>query len=78
MYYLPEARGHGLGTVMMRLLLAEMALAGYRRCYLETTSWMKQAQRLYVKSGFSPLPGPLGDTGHHGCDAWFDLDLARP
>lgn len=74
MYFRPAARGHGLGRAMLELLLDEMRAAGYRRCYLETTSWMQQAQKLYRAAGFTELPRAEGATGHHGCDAYF----ARP
>jgi len=71
MYFRPSARGLGLGRELLTLLLDDMRLAGYRRCYLETTSWMQRAQQLYREAGFGELPGPLGATGHHGCDAFF-------
>jgi len=74
MYFRPTARGHGLGRAMLELLLDEMRAAGYLRCYLETTSWMQQAQRLYRAAGFTELPRAEGATGHHGCDTYF----ARP
>ncbi|MBL8722867.1 MAG: GNAT family N-acetyltransferase [Planctomycetes bacterium] len=71
MYFRPAARGLGLGHALLDLLLDEMRAAGYRRCYLETTSWMQAAQHLYQAHGFLPLPRPEGATGHHGCDAFF-------
>lgn len=71
MYFLPEARGQGAGRALLELLLDEMRCLGYRRCYLETTSWMDDARRLYLAAGFAELPAPLGATGHHGCDRWF-------
>ena len=74
MYFRPEARGRGLGHALLRRLLAEMRAAGFRRCYLETTSWMQAAQHLYTAHGFTLLPGPEGATGHHACDRHF----ARP
>ena len=74
MYFRPGARGRGLGHALLELLLAEMRSAGYRRCYLETTSGMRTAQHLYRQHGFAELEGPEGSTGHHGCDRFF----ARP
>lgn len=75
MYFRPAARGHGLGHALLRLLLAEMRAAGFRRCYLETTSWMHGAQHLYTAHGFTPLCGPEGATGHHACDRHFARQL---
>lgn len=75
MYFRPVARGRGLGRALLDLLLDEMRACGYRRCYLETTTWMADAQRLYRAAGFTPLPAPLGCTGHHGCDAFFGREL---
>ncbi len=75
MYFRPAARGLGLGRAMLEWLLDEMRLCGYRRCYLETTSWMHAAQRLYRAAGFTPLHRALGATGHHGCDLFFARDL---
>jgi putative acetyltransferase len=74
MYFRPPARGLGLGHALLALLLDEMRTCGYRRCYLETTSWMEAAQHLYRSHGFAELAGAEGCTGHHGCDRFF----ARP
>ena len=71
MYFRPAARGRGLAKALLLLLLDEMRAAGYRRCYLETTSWMDRAQALYQRAGFAALTAPEGRTGHHGCDRWF-------
>ncbi len=75
MYFRPAARGQGLAAQLLALLLDEMRAAGYRRCYLETTSWMKAAQRLYERHGFSTVPSAEGNTGHHGCDRFYARQL---
>lgn len=75
MYFRPAARGRGLGHSLLALLLDEMRAAGYRRCYLETTSWMRAAQHLYREHGFTELCGSEGNTGHHGCDKFFARSL---
>lgn len=75
MYFRPECRGHGLGHTVLELLLDEMRAAGYRCCYLETTSWMQTAQHLYGRHGFAEIPDPMGATGHHGCDRFFRREL---
>lgn len=75
MYYLPEARGHGWGERMLRLCLDRARELGFRRCYLETLTGMDVAMRLYEKLGFRRTCGPLGCTGHHGCDTHYVLEL---
>jgi putative acetyltransferase len=75
MYFSAETRGLGLGRAMLALLLDEMRVAGYRRCYLETTRQMQAAQRLYRAAGFQPLCSAEGATGHHGCDTFYARDL---
>lgn len=75
MYFRPAARGHGLGRALLALLLDEMRAAGYRHCYLETTTQMERARQLYRAFGFSERCSPLGNTGHHGCDRFFAREL---
>jgi putative acetyltransferase len=75
MYFLPAARGTGMGEALLRHCLARAKELGYDRCYLETLKGMDAAQKLYRKLGFQALCEPLGATGHHGCDRWFMLEL---
>ncbi len=76
MYLLPEARGLGLGDELLHTCLESAQKTGYAFCYLETTSRMLQAQRLYEKFGFQKLTAPMGNTGHFACDAWYGKTLA--
>jgi putative acetyltransferase len=76
MYFLPQARGQGMGEKLLRHCLAVAKDLGYRTCYLETLTGMDQAIRVYRKVGFHALCAPLGRTGHGGCDQWFSLELA--
>ncbi len=76
MYFLPAARGKGMGEVLLRHCLEVAKALGYQTCYLETLTGMDQAIRLYKKLGFKPLCAPLGRTGHGGCDHWFAKELA--
>lgn len=71
MYFLPEARGIGLGTKMMELCLQKATEFGFESCYLETLPKMVDAQKLYKKAGFEYLEQPLGDTGHSTCPVWM-------
>jgi len=75
MYFLPGARGRGLGERMLRLCLDRARELGFRRCYLETLTGMDAARRLYERMGFQRLSGPLGATGHFGCDQHYLLEL---
>lgn len=75
MYFLPEARGTGVGRAMLQRCLDLARELGFRQCYLETLGSMRQAQRLYELNGFRRIDAPMGDTGHHRCDVWYVLDL---
>lgn len=71
MYVLREARGHGAGRLIMDACLAGAKAAGYTHMYLETVKTMTDAAAVYQKYGFESLGGPLGNTGHGGCDRWM-------
>ena len=75
MYFLPQARGIGAGAMMMARCLDAARAAGFARCYLETLTGMDAAMRLYERSGFRRIDGPLGATGHGGCDTFYLRDL---
>ena len=75
MYFLPSLRGVGAGAAMMQRCLEAARAHGFRRCYLETLRGMDAAMKLYERSGFRRLPGPMGATGHGGCNAFYLLDL---
>lgn len=71
MYFLPEARGKGLGSQMMNQCLAKAKEFGYQQCYLETMPYMDAARKLYRNNGFEDLKTPLGNTGHYSCSKWM-------
>ena len=75
MYFLPEARGIGLGGKMMEICLQKAKEYGFEQCYLETLPYMKDARKLYRKVGFKDLEAPMGDTGHYSCNLWMLKDL---
>lgn len=75
MYFLPALRGLGAGAaVMVRCLEAAREL-GYRQCYLETLHGMDAAQKLYERSGFRRIDGPMGNTGHFSCNRFYLREL---
>ncbi|WP_276484401.1 GNAT family N-acetyltransferase [Paraflavitalea pollutisoli] len=71
MYLLPQARGLGLGKLLIDRALEWARQAGYQQVYLETMPELRKAVRVYEKFGFQYLDGPLGNTGHFGCDIWM-------
>ena len=71
MYFLPEARGVGLGFKMMTACLEKAKSYGFEKCYLETMPYMDDARKLYKKVGFKKLEKPMGDTGHFSCNVWM-------
>lgn len=75
MYFLPEARGRGIGAAMMQACLDFARQEGYTKCYLETMPYMLPAQKLYARTGFKPLDGPMGETGHYNCTVWMIKEL---
>ncbi len=75
MYFLPEARGRGVGRALIDVALAAARERGFRRCYLETLESMRAARALYEKLGFRPRSGALGATGHFACDRYYELEL---
>ncbi|MET0759615.1 MAG: GNAT family N-acetyltransferase [Flavobacterium sp.] len=75
MYFLPEARGLGLGAQMMERCLQSAKDFGYEKCYLETMPYMEAAQKLYKKVGFEYLCEPMGNTGHTSCPVWMIKEL---
>lgn len=67
MYFLPEARGRGVGAQMMEFCLAKANEFGFEKIYLETMEYMTHAQKLYKQAGFEYIDSAMGDTGHYSC-----------
>jgi putative acetyltransferase len=75
MYFMPEARGKGLGEKVLKSCLREARNMGFKQCYLETFNTMQGAMKLYEKSGFKKIAGPMGNTGHFACDTFYLIEL---
>lgn len=75
MYFLPALRGQGAGAALMTQCLDAARRIGFKRCYLETLTGMDGAKKLYARTGFRRIDGPLGATGHGGCNTFYLLDL---
>ncbi|HKJ48127.1 MAG TPA: GNAT family N-acetyltransferase [Christiangramia sp.] len=76
MYFLPEARGRGIGMEMITKCLQFGRDLKFKNCYIETLPYMENARKLYNKSGFEVIEKPLGDTGHYNCTVFMIKDLA--
>lgn len=75
MYLRPEARGLGIGGALIRRCIETAKAFGYHKIYLESMPELTQALAIYERFGFRYLDGPMGNTGHYGCDCWMLLDL---
>jgi putative acetyltransferase len=71
MYLIPKARGAGLGKKIITLCLEKAEEYGFRKVYIETMPELKKAVSVYERFGFTHLKGPMGNTGHFGCDVWM-------
>lgn len=78
MYLLPHARGLGLGKKLIEKCLELASEMGYKKVYLETMPELRKALKVYEKFGFIYLDGPMGNTGHFGCDRWMIKVLPEP
>ena len=76
MYLSPAARGKGIGKTLIDKALAFAKDAGYHNVYIETMPELRKAMSVYEKFGFKYLDGPLGNTGHFGCDIWMLKELS--
>ncbi len=75
LYLLPERRGQGLGLKLMEYCFQEAKSLGFTKMYLETMPELRVAIGLYEKAGFTYLAGPMGCSGHFGCDLWMIKQL---
>lgn len=56
MFVRPEARGHGIGTQMVDLLLSDARAMGHRRGLLWSHCSMHNAHALHRRAGFREVP----------------------
>ena len=69
MYVAPSARGRGLSRLLLAALEDEARELGYELVRLETGDRQPEAIKLYVSSGFEPIPrfGPFVDDPRSVC-----------
>jgi len=75
LYVAKEARGTGLGKQLMEKSMNWAKTHGYTQVYLESMPELTKAVSIYEKVGFKSLDGPLGNSGHCGCDIWMLKEL---
>ena len=66
-----KARGIGLGRSLIEKCIQQAKELGYKKIYLETMPELKQAIKIYERSGFEYLNNPMGNSGHTGCGKWM-------
>lgn len=77
LYLHPSKRGKGIGRELMAKSLRSAIHLGYNQIYLESLPELNKAISLYKKAGFEFIPGPLGNSGHFGCNIWMLKNLQR-
>lgn len=75
MYFLPIARGKGLGSKLIKQCLHKAKEIGFTNCYLETLPYMQAAVKLYKRNGFINLDKPMGNTAHYNCNVWMIKEI---
>jgi putative acetyltransferase len=75
MYLVPEARGKGLGRSIIEKCLQSAKVLGFESVYIESMPELSKALKVYELFGFKYLPGPLGNSGHFGCELWMIKNL---
>jgi putative acetyltransferase len=75
-FYLDKnARGKGLGKLLMEKSIEFAREAGYKSIYIESLPEFSTAVSIYEKQGFRYLEKPLGNSGHSGCNLWMLKEL---
>jgi putative acetyltransferase len=74
-YLLSSARGKGTGRKLLEMSIESARGMGYRQIYLESLPELSRAIGLYEKAGFRLIEGPIGNSGHFGCDVWMIKDM---
>ena len=75
LYLTSVQRGKGIGRMLMEKSVESAKMIGYKQIYLESMPELGKAISLYEKAGFKFIPGPLGNSGHFGCNIWMIKDL---
>jgi len=75
-FYLEASkRGKGTGRELLELSISSAKQLGYKQIYLESLPELNKALSLYERAGFKYITGPMGNSGHFGCNIWMLKDL---
>ncbi len=74
MYLLPAARGQGLGRFLLAQLEQSAATQGFLEAWVETATVLREAVKLYEKSGYQPMSGVETER----CDKVYSKAIADP
>lgn len=74
-YLSSDYRGKGIGWRLMENTFKSARDYGYKQLYLESLPELDKAISIYERAGFKFLKGPLGESGHFGCNIWMLKDL---
>jgi putative acetyltransferase len=74
-YLSASQRGKGTGWKLMEKTFDSAREIGYSQLYLESLPELNKAISLYERAGFKFIEGPMGKSGHFGCNIWMLKDL---
>lgn len=75
LYLSPEARGKGVGSILIRNAIDRARQLGYNLLYLETFDELAKAVSLYYRLGFESIERPMGNSGHYATTIWMTKEL---
>jgi putative acetyltransferase len=74
-YLSASQRGKGIGWKLMEKSFDSAKKNGYNQLYLESLPELSKAISLYERAGFRFIEGPIGKSGHFGCNIWMLKEL---
>jgi len=74
-YVSPQARGEGIGRLLLQVNINTAKELGYTQLYLESFPELDKAVAIYKKLGFQQINKPLGNSGHSACSIWMLKEL---
>jgi len=76
LYLSSDARGKGIGNLLMQKSMESALQTGYTHLYLESFPALGKAVSLYERNGFTMLEKALGNSGHYACTIWMGKKLS--